>query len=106
MGRVNPLGNLDDFAPKAVAERKDKPVQPEHIEQLARDNGFPSRQPTTAAPIPGRTQRRYVTGRNQQINIKATAETIDKLYRKADELRVPLGEVLARALEALDKADS
>lgn len=104
MARANPLGNLDDFTPKPSGARANKPVEPEHIEQLARDNGFPSRQPVTAEVRPKRqSQRRYVTGRNQQINIKATAETIERLYRKADDLNVPLGEVLARALTALEE---
>ena len=55
-----------------------------------------------AKPVP-RLQRRYTTGRNQQINVKATAETIARFYRIADEMNVPLGEVLSRALDALDK---
>jgi len=100
--RVNPFGPgaLDDFAP---APAKRKPVQ-EVIEQVAADNNFPSRQPAKAAAAPApRQQRRYTTGRNQQINIKATAETIEKFYRIADEQRVPLGEILERALTALEK---
>jgi hypothetical protein len=104
-GRVNPIGNLDDFAPTS-AEKKEKPVEPEVIDQLARDNGFPSRQAVTTgsrATVRSGPPRRYLTGRNQQINIKATADTIERLYRKADELNVPLGEVLERALAALEE---
>lgn len=102
MARVSPIGNLDDFAPKSP-EQKDKAVQPEIIEQLARENGFPSRQAPIAPHRAVKQQRRYVTGRNKQINIKATAETIERLYRKADELNVPLGEVLERAIGALEE---
>jgi hypothetical protein len=36
--------------------------------------------------------------------VKATAETVERFNRLAEEMRVPLGEVLARALEALEKA--
>jgi len=43
-----------------------------------------------------------VTGRNRQINIKATEETIDTLYRVADDLGLPLGAVLEQALAALE----
>lgn len=103
--RVNPFGSLDDFAPAPKKERAPKPVEKAAIEQVAADNGFPSRQPVKAEPKPAqRQQRRYTTGRNQQINVKATAETIERFYRIADDMNVPLGEVLARALNALEKA--
>jgi hypothetical protein len=50
------------------------------------------------------TERHLVTGRNQQLNIKATGETIEKLYKLADEGEVPLGELLKQVLDALDRA--
>ncbi|CAE6863713.1 hypothetical protein R69658_07739 [Paraburkholderia aspalathi] len=102
MTRVNPLDDLADFAPKTSGERQNKALRPDVIDRIAADNNFPSRQPVAPAPR-GKQPRRYVTGRNQQINIKATAETIAKLYQVADDLGVPLGEVLARALEALEQ---
>lgn len=55
----------------------------------------------TAAPSSPRQPRRRTTGRNRQINIKATEDTIEELYRIADTLDLPLGAVLERALEAL-----
>lgn len=110
--RVNPFGDLDDFAP-AVKPKKATPEKAV-IDQVAADNNFPSRQPskpvfglaqTASTSVPaGRPQRRYTTGRNQQINVKATGETIEQFYRLADQMNVPLGEVLARALAALQKA--
>ena len=110
--RVNPFGDLDDFAP-ATKAKKPKPEK-SVIDQVAADNNFPSRQPLKPAveparPAPaaspaGRQQRRYTTGRNQQINVKATGETIEQFYRLADQMSLPLGEVLARALDALQKA--
>jgi hypothetical protein len=108
MSRVNPLDidDLSDFAPRSAVEPL-KPVAPDVIEEISRKSGFPSRQPATRSapvtlPAQPRTQRRYVTGRNQQINIKAKAETIATLNRLADELNAPFGEVLERALNALD----
>lgn len=102
--RVNPFGDLNDFAPAPKKEQKPKPVEKAIIDQVAADNGFPSRQAVKAPERPApRQQRRYTTGRNQQINVKATSETIDRFYRIADEMGVPLGEVLARALTALEK---
>lgn len=97
--RANPFGDLAlDFTPKQAPA---KPVEAAQIDRLAKDNGFPSRErPATPDPVQ-RARRRYTTGRNQQINIKATSETIELFYRLADERSVPLGELLERALQAL-----
>lgn len=114
--RINPLADLGDFQPKPKAKPEERRVAPEVIEQLAKDNNFPSRQAPqssarASAPAPAPVSvpnptvasvRRYRTGRNVQKNIKATAETIDALNRKADELGVPLGEVVRRGLIALE----
>lgn len=109
MSRANPFGDLNDFALGKTA----KPVPAEAIDKLAESSGFPSRKAVretakeTGAPSPGpasgsgRAPRRHVTGRNRQINIKATEETITELYRIADDMRLPLGAVLEQALEAL-----
>jgi RNA polymerase-interacting CarD/CdnL/TRCF family regulator len=99
--RANPFSDIETlptFAPKAKALR---PAAGQ-IEKIAEANGFPSRQ---AAKTPPRAsaRRRYKTGRNQQINIKATAEVIERLYKMADTRRVPLGELLEQALNALQK---
>lgn len=101
--RVNPFGDLNDFA-LVSPKRKQKPLENQVIDQVAADNNFPSRQPPKIEQEPApRPQRRYTTGRNQQINVKATSATIEKFYRIADEHGVPLGEILSRALDALDK---
>lgn len=115
MSRANPFGDLDDFAPQGAP----KPVPAAAIDEIAEASGFPSRKAgartapagdTPPAPAPAslappalapRQPRRRTTGRNRQINIKATEETIAELYRVADELDLPLGAVLERALEAL-----
>lgn len=106
MSRANPFSDLDDFAPRASS----KPVAEKAIDQLAETSGFPSRKArggtegagegAPAAP-PTRQPRRHTTGRNRQINIKATEETISKLYNIADEMNLPLGAVLECALAAL-----
>ena len=111
--RVNPFGDLGDFT---SAPAKPKP-DPAVIDQVAEAHGFPSRkslaaptlEPTvaTSAPAsveqaPARKQRRYTTGRNKQVNIKATDKTIQRLYRLADERNIPLGELLEHALNALE----
>lgn len=106
MSRANPFGNLDDFAAQSIV----KPVETETIEQIAQATGFPSRKAAVqdkpsqvAAMVAQKVPRRRVTGRNRQINIKATEETIERLYRIADNLDQPLGAVLEQALEALEK---
>ncbi|WP_066762822.1 hypothetical protein [Sphingobium sp. CCH11-B1] len=108
MSRANPFGDLDDFAPQG----KSKPVPAAAIDEIAQASDFPSRKAqrkaagtdtAETAPSPSRPlrRRRRTTGRNQQINIKATEETIAELYRVADELDLPLGAVLEQALQAL-----
>lgn len=99
--RANPFGDLSGFEPT-----KPKPTSQTTkaaIDQVAAENNFPSRQAAKPAEHSGpRQQRRHRTGRNQQINVKATAETVAQFNRLADELGVPLGEVLERALAALE----
>lgn len=104
--RVNPFADLSDFVAKPVA-KPIRQVEAAQIDQIAEEHGFPSRQPPKSAPdgtVSGiKARRRYTTGRNQQINIKATAETIARLYRLADAERLPLGELLEQALDALER---
>ena len=98
MSRANPFGDLDDFAPESPS----RPVAAEAIDQLAQASGFPSRKAQAApSPAPVRQPRRHTTGRNRQINIKATEETITALYAIADDMGLPLGAVLEQALAAL-----
>jgi len=100
--RVNPFATLNDppvFTPKPKAA---KGVEKETIARIADDNNFPSRQ----APKPSATRRklrRYRTGRNMHLGIKATAETIERFYKAADERNVPSGELLRLALDALER---
>lgn len=104
--RVNPFLDLGDFASKSptgkvVTKTSDKKI----IDEVAVENGFPSRQAhreDMESSSPRRVRRR-TTGRNQQLNIKATAETIALFYRLADERDVPLGELLLQALNALQE---
>lgn len=103
--RVNPFLDLGDFASKSVTAKVAKASGKEVIDRVAGDNGFPSRQarPEGVELAPARQMRRRTTGRNQQLNIKATSETIELFYRLADEKDVPLGELLLLALNALEK---
>jgi hypothetical protein len=100
--RANPFAdieNLPTFEPKPKTVLK---ANKEQIGELADASGFPSRQPVRTVPARRPSGRRYKTGRNQQINIKATPEVIERLYKLADERHVPLGELLEQALGALE----
>ncbi len=100
--RANPFADVETlptFTPKAKSVQS---VATEQIDKIAEANGFPSRS-AGRAPSPRRAGRRYKTGRNQQINIKATAQVIARLYQMADMRQVPLGELLEQALDALDR---
>jgi hypothetical protein len=105
-GRASPFADIDEL-PAFQPKTPKKPVIREHIDKIAEANNFPSRQPTPATstdPVPRRAVRRYKTGRDRQINIKATSEVIERLYQLADARDVPLGELLDLALTALEKA--
>jgi hypothetical protein len=73
-----------------------------NVDQISVDQGFPSRKAQPATPA--RRQRRYTTGRNQQINFKAKAETIARFNRLADERNLSLCETLEVALDGLEQS--
>ena len=108
--RVNPFADIEGAPRFDTKPRTPHPVVPEDIERLAQDNNFPSRQAARTiepAPAPAHRKRRvYKTGRNQQLNFKATAETIDRFYHMADKKQVPLCELLEQALDALEQKDA
>ena len=117
--RVNPFGNLDDFA---TTPAKKKTTHLDVAEEVAVDQGFISRQPVkpvTAAALPRTASteetalanqkeklpsRRKTTGRNEQINIKTTFVVKKRLMEISVERDMPLGEILEQALAALEKS--
>jgi hypothetical protein len=104
--RVNPFADLADAPVFATKPKAGKPVEEGAVDRLAEDHNFPSRQPAKASKVEKRKPRIHRTGRNQQFNAKATAETINKIYQLADEKKVPLGEVLRLAMDALEREGS
>src|SRR5437016_4974125 len=103
-GRVNPFENLTEMPTFATKTKSEKPVQTEMIDRVARENNFPSRQAMKSPNSTRRKPRVYRTGRNQHVGIKATAETVERFYKAADERNVPLGELLRLGLDALERA--
>jgi hypothetical protein len=104
--RVNPFANLTEPPVFTTKARTEKPVRTENIERIAEENNFPSRQAAKTPKESRRKRRVYTTGRNRQFNIKATAGTIERFYKMADERHVALCELLEQALDALEQAGS
>jgi hypothetical protein len=105
-GRVNPFADLTTpISAFTVKAKTEKPVAEEAITRIAAEHNFPSRQAPKASREPKRKRRVYTTGRNQQINFKATAVTIERFYKMADERKVALCALFEQALDALEGAE-
>jgi hypothetical protein len=102
--RVNPFANLAEPPVFTTKPKTEKPIQTETIERIAEENNFPSRQAAKPPKEPRRKRRVYTTGRNRQFNIKATAETVERFYKMADENKVTLCELMEMALDGLERA--
>ncbi len=109
--------DLSRFAP--TMETTQPAVPPETVRQISEEGGFPSRAPAsgpkdvpplTPAPQPAR----YRTGRTVLLNARVTQRAHDRFHAivaaeharyEAGEIthRVTLGEVVERALAALDR---
>jgi hypothetical protein len=102
-GRINAFADLKEPPVFTTKPRKETAVEEETVARIAEENNFPSRQAPKTAKEPRRKRRVYTTGRNRQFNIKATAETVERFYKMADDRRVPLCELLEQALDALER---
>jgi hypothetical protein len=81
---------------------------PEEVRAVAEAANFRSREakvvkPAKQAAPPKRSPRRYRTGRNVQLNLKASQETVDSFYELTDANDWVLGETLERAIGALQR---
>jgi hypothetical protein len=102
--RVNPFASMDDLPAFAPKPRRDNEVAKETIERIAEEHNFPSRQAPRGPKEPKRKRRVYRTGRNRQLSIKATNETVERFYKLADDRKIQLGALLDQALDALERA--
>jgi len=95
--------DVSGFAPKP----DERPaVKPEQVRAVSEAAQFQSREPRRdAEPITSakREPRRYRTGRNTQLNIKARSEAIEAFYAIADQHGWVLGETFERAIDALKR---
>jgi hypothetical protein len=102
-GRVDPFAILKEPTAFATKPKPEKRADEAVIEDFARQNNFPSRQSPRPDAKPKRQQRRYRTGRNRHISIKATEETQGKFYKALDARGITTGELLRLALDALER---
>jgi hypothetical protein len=105
-GRASPFDQSDDldvsgFAPKPVSRPAARLDEVRSVSEAAQfQSREPQRNPAPAAPTKRET-RRYRTGRNVQLNIKARTEAIETFYGIADKQGWVLGETFERAVNAL-----
>jgi hypothetical protein len=109
--------DLSGFAPKSEGEA---PPSPDLVRKVSEDGGFPSRaprsRPAATAPSPALPRRLPTakTGRTVLLNARITQRAHDRFHDiveaerlryEAGELthRVTLGEVVERALAALER---
>ena len=102
-GRVDPFAILKEPAAFTTKPKPERRVEEAAVAEVARENNFPSRQAPKAKAAPKREQRRYRTGRNCHLGIKATGNTVERFHKIADTRNLPLGEVLRLALDALER---
>lgn len=86
--------DLSDFGPKQESLGKTASAPIQHVRHLSEAHGFHSRR---GDPV----KRRYRTGRNVQLNVKVTPETLAEFNALCERYGWVQGEALARAIEAL-----
>ncbi len=85
------------------------PLPEETIAAVATRNGFPAAaalQPivTAANDMTGpRRRQRQPTGRDHQFNVRLRQDTLDYIYRQANDRNVPIAQVIEEMGEALKR---
>jgi hypothetical protein len=94
--------DVSGFVPKPIDRAG---VRPEQVRAVSESAQFQSREPALQTPSghPTRAPRRYRTGRNIQLNIKARTEAITTFYAIADQQGWVLGETFEHAIAALQR---
>ena len=93
--RADPFAiDVAAFTPSRAAK-----LPKDAIKALSEAANFPSRSPQLQAE----PQRRRRTGRNVQLNIKATADTIARFTALSDARGWAFGETLEHAVTALER---
>jgi hypothetical protein len=104
-GRVDAFAILKEPTAFRTKPKPEERVDESAIAEVAQQNNFPSRQAPKPNAVPKRKQRRYRTGRNRHLGIKATDETVERFYKAAEARdNIQHGELLRLALNALERA--
>ena len=101
--------DLTSFRPKT--SQSPATVPPETVRRIADESGFPSRAPV---PTPTKAKRHPKTGRTVLLNARITQRAHDRFHEivaaeharyETGEImhRVTLGEIVERALQALER---
>jgi hypothetical protein len=92
--------DIDSFKPETASAPEPDLAK---LKVISETSNFPSRQAKPLqAPTPiKREQRRHRTGRNVQLNIKATQAAIDEFNALCQEQNWVTGEALERMLAAI-----
>jgi hypothetical protein len=107
--RASVFDSAGDFDVAGFAPKTPKPKQTEAaadaVRAVSEASSFRSREPVAAKAVeaPRREPRRYRTGRNVQLNVKVSSETLAAFYAIADAQGWILGETLERAVAALKR---
>ena len=91
--------DVTGFAPRPASPST---IRPEQVRAVSEAANFRSREPHPPTAV-RREPRRYRTGRNVQLNIKARSEAIEAFYALADREGWVLGEAFERAVAALGR---
>jgi hypothetical protein len=95
--------DISGFAPKTAPDMN--APAPEKVRAVAEAAYFSSREPKPQKQVAPakREPRRHRTGRNVQLNLKASQETVDAFYALSDKNDWVLGETLERAIQSLQR---
>jgi hypothetical protein len=96
--------DVSGFAPK-TRKAPESNANTEAIRAVSEKSSFRSREPGAkrGGEISKREIRRYTTGRNVQLNLKARPQAIDLFYKIADSENWVLGEAFEKGVEALNR---
>lgn len=96
--------DVSGFAPKP-SPAATPAAPPADVVRSVSEGAFQSREAVDAVPQSIRTlrQRRRRTGRNLQLNLKASAIWMEAFYKISEAQRWTLGETFERAIAALQR---
>jgi hypothetical protein len=95
--------DISGFAPKTAPDINAPTA--EKVRAVAEAAHFSSREPKPPKKTTSNTRapRQHRTGRNVQLNVKASQETVDTFYTISDKNHWVLGETFERAMQALQR---